>query len=92
MIVKFGMMFQDSAPDFGSIEKRDNKSFILLSADISKLNSALTKSGCLPLMKSGSAFTVNSGTTAIVLDKPAVYMYHSGTDTWYEVIPVEEDD
>lgn len=90
MTIKFGMLFRDSVPDFGSIEQCDHRSFTLLAADISKLNSTLTRANCEPLLVSGSAFSVYSGTSAIVLDEPAVYMYHSGTDTWYEVIPVDE--
>ena len=93
MTIKFGMTFAGAVPDFGSIEQCDHRSFTLLAADISKLNSTLTRATCQPLLKSGSAFSVYSGTLAIVLyeDKPAAfYMYHSGTDRWYEVIPVDE--
>lgn len=90
MTIKFGMTFAGTVPDFGSIEQCDHRSFTLLAADISKLNSTLTRTNCEPLLISGSTFSVYSGTSAIVLDEPAVYMYHSGTDRWYEVIPVDE--
>lgn len=90
MTIKFGMTFTGTVPDFGSIEKCDDRTYTLLAADISKLNSALTRANCLPLLKTGTTFSVGKGTAAIVLDEPAVYMYHSGTDRWYEVIPVDE--
>ena len=90
MTIKFGMTFAGTVPDFGSIKQCDHRLFSLLAAGFDKLNSTLTRATCQPLLKSGSAFSVYSGTSAIVLDEPAVYMYHSGTDRWYEVIPVEE--
>ena len=90
MVVKFWMSFQSSVPDFGSIERVCDGSFVLLAADISKLNSALTRTVCQPLLTAGGMFSVDSGTSAIVLDAPALWMYHGGTDTWYEVIPEDE--
>lgn len=90
MTIKFGMIFAGTVPDFGSIEQCDHRSFTLLAADIGKLNSTLTRATCQPLLKSGAEFNIYSGAYAIVVDTPCVYMYHSGTDRWYEVIPVEE--
>ena len=88
MTIKFGMTFAGTVPDFGSIEKCDDRTYTLLATDFDKLNSTLTRATCQPLLKSGSAFSVYSGTLAIVLyeDKPAAfYMYHSGADRWYLV-------
>ena len=89
MTIKFGMTFAGAVPDFGSIEKCDDRRYTLLTADFDKLNSTLTRATCQPLLKSGSAFNVYSGTLAIVLyedNKPAAfYMYHSGADRWYLV-------
>lgn len=81
MVSKLGMLFdEENIPDFGSIEKSGPREYTLLSADIDKLNHTLTRSVC------GSVFNVPSGANAVVVDKPEVWKYHSGSDKWYEVI------
>lgn len=87
-MVKIGMDFTVDQ-DFGSIERYADNRFQLLSTDISKLNGMLTKSYCQPYLANGQ-FNIFAGTTAVILDTPAVYQYHAGMDTWYEVIPVDE--
>lgn len=58
MTIKFGMTFSGTVPDFGSIEQCNHRLFTLLAADISKLNSTLTRANCEPLLISGSAFSI----------------------------------
>lgn len=88
----FGMNFKTGQePDFGSIEMSAFREFTLLSADVPKLNSTLTRANCTPKLESGSLFSVPSGCNAIVADAPAVWRYHKKSDTWYEVIPEDED-
>ena len=78
MTVALGMIFSTEAPDFGSICYSKHGEYTLLNADISKLNTLLTKSNC------GSVFNVPNGAVALVLDNKKIYMYHSYNDTWYE--------
>lgn len=86
-VIKLGMVFESaSAPDFGSIERSPEGEFTLLDDDKAKLNTALKKSVCAPLLQDGSLFSVQSGAIAVVVDEPAVWRYHAGTDTWYEII------
>ena len=85
---KLGMNFSQNV-DFGSIERYQNSKFQLLSDDINKLNTMLTREYCTPRLAFGS-FDVPSGSVAIVLDTPSVYQYYGQGDEWYEVIPVEE--
>ena len=51
MTIKFGMTFAGAVPDFGSIEKCDDRRYTLLTADLDKLNSTLTRATCQPLLK-----------------------------------------
>ena len=88
-IIKLGMAFDSSnAPNFGSIEENPKYQgeYTLLAAHIAKLNNALTKTACTPYLSSAEDFAVTSGSNAVVADEPAVWRYHAGTDTWYEVI------
>ena len=86
-IIKFGMIFDsETAPDFGSIEKSQDGNFTLLNADKGKLNSALTRAVCAPLLQNGGLFSVPSGANAIIADVPAVWRYHAQSDTWYKII------
>ena len=79
-VIKLGMLFDgNSVPDFGSIEMSEYGDYVLLDTDVSKLNTVLTKTNC------GDVFNVGSGAFAVVLDSPALWVYHSNTDTWYEV-------
>jgi len=95
-IIKFGMLFNEgSLPQFGSIESNgSHNGVVLLADDIPKLNSLLTKTACTPCLAPDSAFSFRTGDTACIIDwitaeTGSVYMYHSGTDHWYEVIPNE---
>lgn len=88
-IIKLGMVFdENNSPDFGSIEMNPEYpgEYTLLANDISKLNSVLTKSACTTYLESDAQFAVSSGSNAVVVDEPAVWRYHAGTDKWYEVV------
>ena len=88
-IVKLGMTFDTAnAPSFGSIEENPDYpgEYTLLAADISKLNSLLTKSALSAYLANDSEFAVKPGANAIVADEPAVWRYHGKSDRWYEVI------
>ena len=89
-MARLNMDFKEGQePDFGSVEVCWADEYTLLAADVRKLNTVLTRDACTPLLASGN-FKVVPGAVAIVLDEPAVWKYHSGTDTWYEVIPADE--
>ncbi len=95
-VIKLGMTFcEGNVPDFGSIEQDSaGHSLFLLAEDISRLNTVLTKSACLPYLEHGSPFRFHTGDTAYVLDwltaeTASMFIYHSGTDHWYEAIPNE---
>lgn len=87
MIEKLGMIFKEDV-DFGSIEKANSYSneYILISADIQKLNTRLTKSFCTPLLANTSYFNVSSGSFAIIADDFAVWIYHANSDKWYKAV------
>lgn len=90
MVIKLGMLFADNnVPDFGSIEMGVDGALTLLETDKSKLNSLLTRAGLASYLSAGEAFAIQGGTCAVIADEPAVWRYHSGTDTWYEVIENE---
>lgn len=76
------MLFAGSVPDFGGIRRQRNR-FTLISGDIGKLNN-LTEAVCLPLLKSGSIFSVDIGTKAFVSDTKETYVY-SLDDKWHNV-------
>ena len=90
-VIKLGMVFDaENAPDFGSIEG-EGCEFTLLAEDIAKLNTVLKRSVCTAL---GAQWGIPSGANAVVADHisagtGAVYRYHEGSDTWYEIIPGE---
>ena len=95
-VIKLGMLFNgNNIPDFGNIEQdSDGHRLFLLAEDIPKLNSTLTKTACLPYLANSNEFRFHTGDTAYILDwiteeTGSVYVYHSGTDHWYEVIPNE---
>ena len=95
-INKFGMLFNEgNVPDFGSIEPAPSgHNVILLSDDITKINSTLTAAVCGPYLADNSGFSFHTGDTAFIIDwltaeTASMYMYHSDTDSWYEVIPNE---
>lgn len=49
--IKLGMVFEiGNAPDFGSIEAGQDGALTLLDEDVGKLNSALTRAACLPML------------------------------------------
>ena len=94
--IKLGMTFNEgNVPVFGSMEfDPDTRCVILLAQDIPKLNSTLTKTACTPYLAKNSDFTFKTGDTACVIDwitaeTGSVYMYHNGTDQWYELSPKE---
>lgn len=93
---KFGMLFNgDNMPDFGSIElAQTDHNVILLSEDITKLNTVLTETACTPYLISGETFSFHTGDIAFIIDwlteeTGSMYMYHKNTDTWYEIVPNE---
>ena len=95
-INKYGMLFyENNVPDFGSIEKIPcSGNVVLLAEDIPKLNSVLTQAGCQAYLVENESFSFHTGDLAYIIDwiteeSGAVYMYHSGTDCWYEIIPNE---
>ena len=95
-VIKLGMLFNEgNVPDFGSIEQDSNSgSLFLLAEDIPKLNSMLTKTSAVSYLQNGSVFTFDTGDKAYIIDwlseeTGSVYVYHSGTDHWYEAIPNE---
>lgn len=74
-----GMLFDTAtAPNFGSITINKHGEYSLLSADVTKLNTLLTRQNC------GNVFNVAAGSVALVLDSSEIYMYHAGTDQWYK--------
>lgn len=85
------MLLKDTATvDVGSIERTAPAELSLLAADKTKLNSVVTKEVLTPLLADGQTFNIPSGCHAVVLDAPAVWRYHAGTDLWYEIIPPED--
>lgn len=95
-INKFGMLFDEgNVPDFGGIEPAPGgHSVILPSEDIPKLNSTLTAAACAPYLSDNNSFSFCTGDTAFIIDwltadTASMYMYYSGTDSWYEVVPNE---
>ena len=94
--VKLGMVFnENNIPDFGSIEQNPNSgSLFLLSEDIPKLNSMLTKTVAASYLENDNAFPFHTGDKAYIIDwlteeTGSMYIYHDNTDHWYEVIPNE---
>lgn len=89
-IIKLGMIFDEStAPDFGSIAEISGSELTVLSTDIARLNSILTKSVCGPLALNG--FSIRNGTVCFVpnwktAQTAKAYMYESSSDQWYEMI------
>lgn len=81
--IKLGITFEGTAPDFGSIEQREDGDLQLFTVDEDKLNTMLTKATC-----TGRNFSdvIKAGRRAIVLDAFSVYVYHAGADRWQEVI------
>ena len=95
-VIKLGMLFNEgNVPDFGSIEQDSSSgSLFLLAEDIPKLNSMLTKTASASYLQNGSVFTFDTGDKAYIIDwlseeTGSMYVYHSGTDHWYEAIPNE---
>lgn len=76
MVIKLGMVFEDTAPDFGDIEYDKNNNFILTNSSVVKLITNLTADVC------GNAFNIPIGTKALVADTGAIYIYHAN-DRWY---------
>lgn len=72
------MIFTADAPNFGSIRNSKSGEYTLLSADLTKLNTLLTRGNL------GRIFNVPNGATALVLDNKKIYMYDSAGDAWHE--------
>ena len=88
-VVNLDMLFPvGNVPDFGSIEANPKYpgEYTLLAIDIPKLNSLLTRAACSEYLDETSPFSITSGSNAVVVDVPAVWRYHAGTDRWYEVV------
>lgn len=74
----------DNTPDFGSIVfDREKEILHLLNADISKLNSVLTKANCLSNYNVKN-FYFQSGDVAIVDDTQRAFVYNADSDSWTE--------
>lgn len=83
----------ETAPDFGSIMNTRDTDLTALADDIPKLNSALTRAVCEPLLEAGT-FTIVSGDVCFITDwktaqSAKVYMYEGSSDAWYEVVENE---
>lgn len=75
---------ENNAPNFGSIAfDRSERNIVLLSTDISKLNSMLTRAVCIGTYGAGT-FYFRSGDLAYVPDTQRLFMYESTSDTWHE--------
>lgn len=85
MIILVKMGFDpDNLPNLGSIEfDREGQYLHLISTDISKLNSILTKTVCENTYHVDK-FYFKSGDVAIVDDTQRAFVYNSTLDTWTE--------
>lgn len=85
MINKLNMNFPDDTDvDFGSIAfDRYGENLHLLSTDISKLNSVLTRAVCIGTYNAGT-FYFQSGDLAIVDDTQRAFVYNADSDSWTE--------
>ena len=82
-----------TAPDFGSIMNTRGTDLTALADDIPKLNSALTRAVCEPLMETGT-FPIVTGDVCFIADwkteeSAKAYMYEGSSDAWYEVVENE---
>ena len=80
-----GMNFPDNINiDVGSIKfDRYGENLHLLSADVSKLNSVLTKAVCVGTYNVDS-FYFQSGDVAITDDTQRAFVYNADSDSWTE--------
>ena len=85
MINILGMNFPDNTDiDVGSIAfDRYGENLHLLSTDISKLNSVLTRAVCIGTYNAGT-FYFQSGDVAIVDDTQRAFVYNADSDSWTE--------
>ena len=85
MINILNMNFPDSTNlNIGSIKfDRYGENLHLLSTDISKLNSVLTRAVCIGTYNAGT-FYFQSGDVAIVDDTQRAFVYNSTSDSWHE--------
>ena len=75
---------ENNTPNFGSIAfDRSERNVVLMSTDISKLNSMLTRAVCIGTYGAGT-FYFRSGDLAYVPDTQRLFMYESTSDTWHE--------
>lgn len=85
-IIKLGMVFEiGNEPDFGGIRQTRDSNFTAPADDVVKLNSALTRTVCAPLMEGGT-FPALSGDICFVPEDKTAYMYDEAQDEWFEVI------
>lgn len=76
-VVVLNMIFDNShVPDFGNITVDKNGNFVLLQEDVFRLLTNVTRDVC------GTAFNVQVGQKAKVIDTGEVFVYHSN-DRWY---------
>ena len=74
----------ENKPDIGSIKfDRYGENLHLLSTDISKLNSVLTRAVCIGTYNAGT-FYFQSGDVAIVDDTQRAFVYNADSDSWTE--------
>jgi len=85
MINILNMNFPDSTNlNIGSIKfDRYGENLHLLSTDISKLNSVLTRAVCIGTYNAGT-FYFQSGDVAIADDTQRAFVYNSTSDSWHE--------
>lgn len=85
MINILNMNFPDNTDiDVGSIAfDRYGENLHLLSTDISKLNSVLTRAVCIGTYNAGT-FYFQSGDVAIVDDTQRAFVYNADSDSWTE--------
>ena len=85
MIILVKMGFDPAnLPNLGSIEfDREGQYLHLISADISKLNSILTKAVCENTYHVDK-FYFKSGDVAIVDDTQRAFVYNANSDSWTE--------
>ena len=75
---------ENNVPDFGSIAfDRYGENLHLLSTDISKLNSVLTRAVCIGTYNADT-FYFQSGDVAIVDDTQRAFVYNADSDSWTE--------
>ena len=74
----------ENKPNIGSIKfDRHGENLHLLGADVSKLNSLLTRAVCVGTYNA-ETFYFKSGDVAIVDDTQRIFIYNADSDSWTE--------